>query len=111
LVDFIKKITKVPRPDNALVSLSDYAFPSGHSAFAFAMATVTINLICQSKIIKSNKIILFGIILLFAGYTAYRRLILQVHTPPQVIAGAVLGIFVSLVVIKFTNLLAYKAEK
>jgi undecaprenyl-diphosphatase len=110
LVDSIKKITKVPRPENALVSLSDYAFPSGHSAFAFAIATITINLIYQSEMIKRNKIILSFVILLFAGHTAYRRLIIQVHTPVQVIAGAALGIFVSLVVIKFTKLLSLKGS-
>lgn len=111
IVDIVKKITRVPRPVDALVQLSDYAFPSGHSAFAFTMATVVFLFLINSKISKPSKVVLSIGLFLVAGHTAYQRLLLQVHTLNQVIVGAILGIVVAMVVSKLFDLFIKKLRQ
>ncbi|MCF7831658.1 MAG: phosphatase PAP2 family protein [Candidatus Pacebacteria bacterium] len=95
----LKNITRVPRPQNALVTLRDYAFPSGHTSFSFAVAIFYTYFILHLNIELIEKIMLVAVI--FAGVISiiYWRLQIKVHTPLQILVGAILGTLVSLVVV------------
>lgn len=95
----VKNTTKVPRPKNALVALRDYAFPSGHTSFSFAVAVFYTYFILNLNIEPIEKIMLVALI--FAGVVSiiYWRLQIKVHTPLQILVGAILGSLVSLVVV------------
>lgn len=105
LTDFMKEYFMVERPADALVQLSDYAFPSGHSSVAFAIATFLIYKISKSKISRKLKIIYYVIIFLTAAAVAEYRLLIKVHTIDQVIVGALLGIVVTVLAIKIVDFL------
>jgi undecaprenyl-diphosphatase len=60
-----------------------YSFPSGHTATAFAAATVL------SKEFNKYKILFFSI----SSLIAFSRLYLFVHYPSDIIAGILLGLF------------------
>ena len=98
LTHSIKRITKISRPENSLVKLSDYAFPSGHTSMSFALATFYTFFILDLPIDFISKILLVGV--LFAGVVSivYWRLQIRVHTWFQILAGAILGIFISVLV-------------
>jgi undecaprenyl-diphosphatase len=73
-------------PPLTITSPQDNSFPSGHSAFSFALAT-------SLFLINKN----FGIIMFFlACLVALGRVLGNVHYPIDVLGGAVLGIFVPL---------------
>lgn len=95
----LKNTTKVPRPQNALVALRDYAFPSGHTSFSVAVAFFYTYFILNLNIEPIEKIMLIAVI--FAGVISiiYWRLQIKVHTPLQILVGAILGSLVSLVVV------------
>jgi membrane-associated phospholipid phosphatase len=108
LISFLKEVFKVERPADALVELSDYAFPSGHSGFAFAIATVVIYWTIVSRRKAFHKILYVALSILFVAAVVFQRLYLNVHTWWQVLGGAVVGFVVSLICIKFVNVVSYK---
>ena len=66
----------------------DFSFPSGHAMSSFAGATM---------LYAANRRLGLGAYLL-AGLIAFSRLYLYVHFPSDVLAGAILGILIALVV-------------
>jgi len=88
----IKNLVARPRPcwvnDTVQLLISvpgDYSFPSAHTMSSFAAATA---------IFFMNKS--WGITaLLLAGAIAFSRMYLYVHYPTDILAGAVLGVFVA----------------
>jgi len=71
-----------PFIDN-VISESDPSFPSGHTSWAFALATAaSINFPKWYVIVPS---------FLYAGVVGYSRLHLGVHYPSDVLAGAIVG--------------------
>ena len=79
-----------PRPSTTLLPLgpeTDSSFPSGHAARAFTVATIT-------AIIKGRK---YAFLLVLALGVAVSRVILGVHYPLDVTAGALLGLMMGIV--------------
>jgi undecaprenyl-diphosphatase len=93
LTELLKNVIGSSRPADALVSLSDFSFPSGH-ATAIAGALILI-IYFFAPIIRSKSwrwilvIGLFILTLLVGG----SRLVLGVHWLSDIIAGYSLGIF------------------
>jgi undecaprenyl-diphosphatase len=86
----LKLFYAVPRPTDALVQASGYAFPSGHASGVMFMAIVLewyFRVVLQVKQLLLVRIIL----VLFVLAVGYSRIYLQVHTLDQVLAGFVVG--------------------
>lgn len=93
----LKNLMQRPRPCNNKISTdrfktvpynncpSDYSFPSGHSSTSFAAATVV------GFFDKKRKWLYFGI----AGLISLSRIYLGVHFVLDVVGGAILGYFIS----------------
>lgn len=89
----LKLIFQVPRPCVDFVDCpAGYSFPSGHATVIFAaMTTLGLHY-------KKRKY--FLLCLIFAEFVALSRVILGVHTIPDVLVGACIGIFVGFLVQK-----------
>lgn len=88
---FLKEFFAVPRPEDALVPVSGYAFPSGH-AMGAAFLAMMIGFLTH----RIPRLQRYGILLAVSVVTVavmVSRVHLNVHTPLQVYAGASLGIF------------------
>lgn len=98
----IKLVFAVPRPADALLDLSTYAFPSGHAASAMFLAVMLswlyIKKHSENRVRTAILVALFIVIALFVGYS---RVLIAVHTPVQVIAGFVVGAIIPLLCIYF----------
>lgn len=90
---FLKQIVARTRPYDAIpdlvplvAKLTDFSFPSGHSAAAFSAAGVFVRTLPKR----------FGIpLLLFAVVIALSRLYVGVHYPSDVLCGIISGILLS----------------
>lgn len=97
---FLKHLIKRPRPFLEVQSIklliskpSSYSFPSGHTTSSFAAAGVL------GYYFKRYKVYFYTLAILIS----FSRLYLFVHYPSDVIAGTILGLFSSAVVLKFSN--------
>jgi membrane-associated phospholipid phosphatase len=81
LVEGLKRLTRVRRPKGD----AHDAFPSGHAALAFAMATA------QSDFHPNESILWYG----GAVAISQSRLSLEKHTVGEILAGAALGVGVA----------------
>lgn len=98
---FAKLLFAVPRPEDALVVLTSYAFPSGHAASG-AFLMVMLLWLYRRFIPNPPTPQRIGIVFLLAGFAfllGYSRIIIGVHTPLQVLAGFALGAIVPLCVL------------
>lgn len=93
---FLKKLTKVPRRQDAVINLNDHAFPSGHTSMSFCLVTFYTFFILDLPIDLFSKIMLIGVLILAAIFIVYWRLQIKVHTPLQIFAGALIGIVVAI---------------
>lgn len=86
---------------NMLISVPlDYSFPSGHTMSSFAAAVI---------IMRSNKKAGCPAMLL-AVLIAFSRLYLYVHFPSDVLAGALLGTLIGLVVCEVSKRITGKTD-
>ncbi|MEM7813934.1 MAG: phosphatase PAP2 family protein [Candidatus Aenigmatarchaeota archaeon] len=76
-----------------------YAFPSGHAALSFAMFAAAWLALPKNARQRARLAWMFAIPVLVAA----SRVVLAVHTPGQVAAGAMLGIFVAALVWRRTK--------
>lgn len=91
LTSLLKNITKVPRPCIGLPNCpKSYSFPSTHALVAFALTTAFM-LETKNKVLSS----LFAFISIAISA---ERVITVMHTPIDIIAGALLGIGVGFAV-------------
>jgi len=100
-VTIAKNYFQVPRPAEALVEASGYAFPSGHAAGAFFLAIILTSLAWNLSPRYKN-VIAVGCIMLALAIT-YSRVILHVHTWSQVLVGACVGVFFGFLYIYFSK--------
>lgn len=86
----LKRITQRSRPQDALLKLKDFSFPSGHTTAGFVIF-LTIAMIL-SPIVPSSWLIFLVIWALGCGAVVGRsRRYLKVHRITDILAGAVLG--------------------
>ena len=91
--EIIKNLVKRPRPFVTFTDLqiiiptpSQYSFPSGHTSSSFAAAAVFYRHLPKKLGIPS---------VVLAGLIGFSRLYVGVHYPTDVLAGVVMGIFLS----------------
>lgn len=100
LTEFLKYIVIRPRPYNVLESvhlfttMDGYSWPSGHTIAAFTGATL---------IGREYGNLCLVLLLLFASIVGFSRIYLGVHYPLDVVSGALIGIFLALLVLRFEN--------
>jgi undecaprenyl-diphosphatase len=91
ITDCLKLVFKVPRPCVGLAYCpQSYAFPSGHSAVAFAALSVLAFYLRD----KYAAMILFT----FAGLCAVSRVMLNVHYVSDIVAGSAIGLVVGILI-------------
>jgi undecaprenyl-diphosphatase len=107
IISLLKILLHRARPPNALVAAGDYAFPSGHTAFALVFFGLIAYLL-YDKMKKNYRTIIdsiFSFIVLLIGFT---RIYLNVHWLSDVLAGLFLGGFLLTAAIIFRKKYAKK---
>jgi undecaprenyl-diphosphatase len=91
-VGALKVITQVERPKNSLVpqKYSRHAFPSGHAGAAWFTA------VALPLTAPGTSLVLWIFCALCALVVSHSRLVLKVHTPLQVLVGALIGMTIPL---------------
>ena len=69
--------------------------PSGHAAIAFSIAT--------SVVLSGSGLMVSGLVLVLALLVSRSRLLMEIHSPKEVIFGALLGASVTMLVFLFFN--------
>lgn len=94
ITTIVKHAFRIPRPINMLVAETGYSFPSGHVTLIFAFVFVVIYVLF--KYFKSHRTYInylhSTLLILIAILVSFSRLVLQVHTPVDVMAGVVFGL-------------------
>ncbi|EMG27773.1 acid phosphatase [Listeria fleischmannii 1991] len=88
-----KHITLRQRPDDPLIPISGYSFPSGHAAGSttfYGFLAILLLLFYLKK--KSSKVVVPILFALFILLIMISRVYLSVHYPSDVIAGCLVGI-------------------
>lgn len=89
-VTTLKHLFAVPRPPDALVELTSYAFPSGHAAGILFLAWVVDWFFVYVLQVK-RLYLLRALLVVFVCGVGYSRIYLGVHTWEQVLAGFGVG--------------------
>lgn len=93
--EVLKKVMHNPRPHifPQIVPAHGYSFPSGHSTMAFALWGFLATWIVSQNTREAWRWVLAIAFIAIAALVCFSRLVLGVHWPTDVIAGALLGIF------------------
>ena len=97
----LKNLFQVARPPNGLIEATGYAFPSGHASGAMflglALCFLSRNL---STPVRNVVYTITTLIIIIIGVS---RIMYNVHTPLQVLAGFLLGILWAFIFFKFST--------
>lgn len=101
LVQRVRPSADIPAVNLLIAKPLSYSFPSGHTASSFAVAGVL------AKYLKKYSLGFLGL----ASLIAFSRLYLYVHYPTDVVAGIILGLLCSkLVIYAFSKMKNYKED-
>ena len=103
LIARVRPYEAIPGLFRVIGKQSDWSFPSGHAASAFSTAG-GIFFAAKRKWIPIP-------LLLYAGLIAFSRLYVGVHYPSDVIAGALSGFLISLIVYRVIHSIEVSREK
>lgn len=101
VVNLLKEILATPRPSNALIEVTGYAFPSGHAAGAAFLALVVAFL--SRRLSLPLRLAVIAVCVLSALAIGTSRIAFQVHTLPQVLAGFGIGALFAFVFMRFSS--------
>ncbi len=99
MVELMKTFFMRTRPENALLVLNDYSFPSGHAALAAVFFIVLIYLFTPKKSSGIKRELFITICVLAVITIGLSRIVLNVHWVSDVVAGWSLGVFCATAVI------------
>ena len=92
--NLLKRLVDRPRPPNAMLHAAGSSFPSGHASYAGATAVALVLLFTRPA---NRRLIWWSLAALAIAGMAWSRTYLQVHWLSDALAGALLGIGVTLV--------------
>lgn len=112
--NLLKESVQRPRPckdpeiGHLVLLVNDYCrgafgFVSAHAANSFALAGF-VSLLFRNRWVTTGMII-------WAAIVSYSRIYLGVHYPGDIIGGALLGLFLSLIVYYFLNKISYSGKR
>ncbi len=105
IVVIMKYLFAVPRPPDALIELSTYAFPSSHAALSMFTAIMCGWFTKKYTSLSSTSLIFVYIALSFLPLIiGLSRLSIGVHTPFQVFTGFCIGALIPFFVIRFVRI-------
>lgn len=93
LVELIKNLIGRIRPQEQLISMTNYAFPSGHSTFS-AIVALSIYFIYKDIYKKNLKHKYLLLLFLYPLIIGFSRIYFNVHWFSDVIGGLSLGVFI-----------------
>ncbi len=96
----LKNILQIPRPTDALISVSGYGMPSGHAGISFFVATFFTYYVFKSNEGYLPKFFSVAVLIFTAIMITASRVILHVHTIDQVALGAIIGIISPIIFLK-----------
>lgn len=99
----LKRLFQFSRPENHLIPIEGYAFPSGHALSAVIFYSLLIMLFhkeIKNKLLHYTFVVVNILIILLIGLS---RIMLQVHYVRDVIGGYVIGLLWLFVVYKITQ--------
>lgn len=112
LVHGLKEFFERARPGSTVIdTLKNYSFPSGHTVSAFIFCTLMVYLCSKTNIHLIWKLLIASLIICFAASVAISRVLLNVHYPTDVIAGAALGILWVILGFGLLNRIKWKRTK
>ena len=103
----LKSIFAIPRPTTALVLEETYRFPSGHATMAAAVATLCVYYTHKHIPSKSVRVTLYILAVLWFLLVSYSRLYLGVHVLVDVVAGGIIGVISTLIVVRIFKHIRY----
>lgn len=87
----LKKVWREPRPVGSF--LSSYGLPSDHTMFmAFATAYAALFVYYKPAMRRRSKLVSVALMVIISALVGYSRIYLGVHSPKQVVVGALLGL-------------------
>ncbi len=89
----IKNMVERARPHSELIDVVNYAFPSGHSTMAMAMATACYFIFAPKVGPTKKRTILLLVSIVWPLLIAFTRIYLNVHWLSDTLAGLSLGFF------------------
>ena len=107
--ELIKNLVKRPRPFVTFTDLqiiiptpSQYSFPSGHTSSSFAAAAVFYRHLPKKLGVSS---------VVLAGLIGFSRMYVGVHYPTDVLAGVIMGVFLSYLAEYLVNFIQKRKKK
>ena len=105
----LKHILQIPRSGTMLIVENSYRFPSGHATIAAVVATLGIYYSHRYIKQKAYRYMLYAVSLLWFVLVSYSRLYLRAHIPIDIVAGGLIGLGSTLIILQcFKHLHYYK---